>query len=401
MVNQREELVIMNFLGLNRSRPQVTPLLPRFDNRGDLGNTSQAAARGSMGHHVADAFTRGNDSRAQAKATGRGDNGWGWTGFQSSEWDRNLRGGAGIKLHDYSAKNSFYENKYSNQLDVAQPKSDPKPPEWGYNASLFSVGTKAWADLANVQGSTTLLGGVEAKGEAYALRLEGRGGASAGVDLKSGQVSAKASVGASAHLVGVKGSVSRQLGSDANNITLKANTHAYVGADADAHVEAILDPAKGTAKLGIGVDAFAGAKARAAFRPSINLGGQHIADVGVKGEAWAGIGAKAKATAGVEDGVFTVKAELGAALGVGASVGFDVSVDVVGTAKAIEKGVDEAVDAVGDVVEDVAEVVSEAAGDAVDAVQDAASDVADAASGMANNAKKAAKSAWKSVKSWF
>jgi hypothetical protein len=395
-----------NTIGTNFSSPQVTPVLPTFD-RSLPGAIDFEMIGGVSGRELADAYSGLSDRAALAKVTGK-EASVGWTGFQGAEWDRNLRGGASLKLHDYSNKQSLYENKYSNRLDAAQPQSAPKPPEWGYNASLFSVGTKATADFINAQASAELAGGVKVKGEAYALRIEGRAGASAGIDLKNLTLSTTASVGASAHLAGVKGSASRQVGSDDNNVTLKANVHAYVGADADARVGLTFDPAQGTAMIGIGAEAFAGAKARASFRPSINLAGQHIADVGVKAEAWAGVGAKATADVGMEKGVFTVKAELGAALGVGASLGFDVSVDVVGTARAVRTGVGSAVDAVEDVAEavsdaagDAVDAVQDAAGDAVDAVQDAASDVMDAASDVAGDAKEAATSAWRSVKRWF
>lgn len=128
---------------------------------------------------------------------------------------------------------------------------------------------------------------------------------------------------------------------------------AEVGGSAEASVEASVsgDASIGKDGLHAGVEAFAGARARADLSASVaGVGGT----AGVEG--WAGVGAEADVTVGKgPDGKFHIGGELGAGLGLGGKVDFDVTVDP---------------GAVVDAVGDAGGAVLDAGSDAVDAVAD-------------------------------
>ncbi len=122
-----------------------------------------------------------------------------------------------------------------------------------------------------------------------------------------------------------------------------------------------------TVKLRAGVEAFAGAKVSAEGRVDTQYGG-----VGVRGEAMAGVGVKANVNAGIENGRFKAKVELGAALGIGGSVGFDVDVNYEQIGKK-----------------------------AVDLGRSAVNTVVSGASAAVDGAKNLVSSGWNTVSGWF
>lgn len=152
-------------------------------------------------------------------------------------------------------------------------------------------------------------------------------------------------------------------------VNLSGRAKGTVGVEGTANGRLAIDlfGRRPTVKLAAGVEAFAGAKVSAEGRVDTQYGG-----AGVRGEAMAGIGVKAKVNAGLENGRFKAKVELGAALGIGGSVGFDVDVNYEKIGKK-----------------------------AADLGRSAVSTVTSGASAAVDGAKHLASSGWSTVSGWF
>ena len=96
----------------------------------------------------------------------------------------------------------------------------------------------------------------------------------------------------------------------------------------------ILQPRGGTAKIGLGGDVFAGAKATASFRTEGRALGERFGSASLGVEGYAGACAKAKAELGFDEGCLKASAELGVGLGLGAGLKVEVDVDVAGVGRA-------------------------------------------------------------------
>ncbi|MFH1810760.1 MAG: LysM peptidoglycan-binding domain-containing protein [Pseudomonadota bacterium] len=198
--------------------------------------------------------------------------------------------------------------------------------------------------------------------EVHALAAQGKAGVAATVDLKEGVVRAGGVAEVQADLVGVSGRA--QVGSVSSvKGAAYAQGEAHVGARAGVGGGVEIDPRHGTAKVAVGVEAFAGAEVRG----SVGYQNRYVgASVEARGQA--GIGGVARAEIGFDKGTFKAQADLGACIGLGGRVRVDVQVNV------------------GAMYED---------GKA--AVKEAASYVADKAAA----AKSSLASGWNTVKSWF
>jgi len=325
-----------------------------------------------------------------------------WNTFS---WGRGPRAGAGRDVWKGKTEREFGNRAREWGQASTQGTEDKDKAwhdDWSANATLLNVGVGARANLAEAEAQVDLPGGISGNGTVYAGGLEGMAGATVGVNLKNADINAGAFAKAGAHLVGARGSIGGEWGDDQQAIGAKLLGKAFVGTEAGANAGVTLNPRTGTAKIAAGVDAFAGAKASATFRPSVRLMGEDISShSGITGEVYAGIGAKAKADIGFDEGRFRANVEIGAALGVGAGVKLAVDVNVVGVARAAGK----AANAAGQAVADGARYAADRAIEAGNYVGEKASQAADAVSDVAgaayDGAKDGVKSAFKSVKSFF
>lgn len=327
-----------------------------------------------------------------------------WNTFS---WGRGSRGGAGRDIWKGKTERDFgtrgKEWGVTESGAAGEEDKDKKwHDDWSANATLYNVGVGARTNLAEAKGEVELPGGIKGKGSVYAGGLEAMAGGNVGVDLKSGDVNVGGFAKTGAHLVGARGSIGGEWGSDQHAVGTKLLGRAFVGSELGANAGVTLNPRNGTAKLGAGLDAFAGAKASATLRPNIRFMGEDISSYsGVTGEVYAGIGAKAKGDIGFEKGRFKASVELGAALGVGAGVKLNLDVNVVGTARAAYKAGAVAVDKATEAGRYVADKAVEAGSYVADKASQAAGAVADVASAGYDAAKEGTKSAFKSVKRFF
>ncbi len=325
-----------------------------------------------------------------------------WNTFS---WGRGSRAGAGRDIWKGKTEREF-GNRTREWGQAATESTDDKDKrwhdDWSANATLLNVGAGARTNLAEASAEVELPGGIAGSGNVYAGGLEGIAGANVGVDLKNGDVNAGAFAKGGAHLVGARGSIGGEWGSDQHAVGAKLLGRAFVGSEVGANAGVTLNPRSGTAKIGAGVDAFAGAKASATFRPSVRLLGEDISThSGITGEVYAGLGAKAKGDIGFENGRFRANVEVGAALGVGAGVKLAVDVNVVGVARAAGKAASQAGQVVADGARHVADRAVEAGNYVAGKAQDAAAAVGDVAGAAYDGAKDGVKSAFKSVKGFF
>lgn len=310
----------------------------------------------------------------------------------SGGWSRGPRAGVSRSLKSGKSERSLVSRGREFGKTTEAPNAGAAEPQqgrfkdWSASATVFSAGRIETATLAKKSGSANIAG-VQMSGDVHAGQARGMATADAGVDLKSGAVSGTAALRGELHAVGVEGSASRHLvGNDDTNLGAMAWGKAYVGAEAGGAVGVRLSPKDGTAKVSAGVDAFAGAKAVAVLRPSVKIAGEEISSFsGVSVEGYAGVGVKANAEAGLENGRFKAKVELGAALGIGGGVGVNVDVNLVGVANVAQKGVRAGVDV---------------AKDAGRAVADQASAVGNAAASGLNSAGNAISGAFKKARWW-
>jgi hypothetical protein len=147
--------------------------------------------------------------------------------------------------------------------------------------------------------------------------LAGRAGASAmaGANLRQGRVSAQAGAEVAADVVG--GSVEGQWG------RAGSLQGALVGDRAGANGGLDIDPRRGTATLGVGAEAFAGAEVSGSVAYQ-----NRYAGVGVEARGQAGAGVAAHAELGLTQGRLRARADLGACLGLGGRVTVNVDVNV-------------------------------------------------------------------------
>lgn len=306
------------------------------------------------------------------------------------DWARGPRTGASRDLFKKEgAKSLGAREKEFTGRQIGKARVDGEPAaadgrfkDWSANSTLFSAGTGGHKTWKSASGETELPGGVKAQGEVHAGKLWGYGMASAEVDLKNAEVKVGVAGKVEARAIGAEGSLTtKTLGNDkVASISGSAYGKAYVGADVAGDAGLRINPKEGTAMVGAGVEAFAGAKAMAFARPSIKIAGEDISTFSsVSAEAYAGIGFKAKAEAGIEKGRLKAKFELGAALGVGVGVGVNIDINLVGVAKVGKK----AAVAVADKAKAVYASGSEAVTSAVD------------------NAQSKVAGAFDSVKSWW
>lgn len=315
----------------------------------------------------------------------------------SFEWARGPRTGAGKSLVDAKKSRDLASKTIERgaaTMDAAPtdaaPAEESKSPfkDWSANATVFAAGTGGHVSWKKAEGEKQLGGGVKANGEVHAGQLWGVATAEAGVDLKKLEGKAVASATGQAHLVGVEGAIKKEIGNgDVVGSELTAFGKAFVGAEAKAEVGVTVNPKEGTAKVGVGGEAFAGAKAVAFLRPSLKVAGEDISSFsGVTAEAYAGIGVKARVEGGIEKGRLKAKVELGAALGVGLGVGVNIDVNLVGVAKVGKKA---------------AAAVADGAMTAGRAVADGAQQAASAVASGAKSVGNAVSGAFRSVGSWF
>ncbi|MBF94633.1 MAG: hypothetical protein CMH58_05665 [Myxococcales bacterium] len=325
--------------------------------------------------------------------------------WNSFNWGRATRTVAGRDLWQGKTERDLgSRTREWGQATTGAQEEKPKSwqDDWSANATLLNVGAGARSYLAELNGDVEIPGGISGSGNVYAGGLEAITGANVGIDLKNGDVTAGGFAKAGAHLVGARGSIGGEWGTDQQAVGAKLLGNAFVGAEAGANAGVTLNPRSGTAKIGAGVDAFAGAKASATFRPNLRLMGEDISThSGITGEVYAGVGAKAKADIGFDEGRFKANVEIGAALGVGAGVKLSVDVNVVGVAKAAGKAATQASEAVVDGARQIADQATEVGGYVADRAQDAVTAVGDVTSAAYDGAKDGVKSAFKSVKSFF
>lgn len=214
-------------------------------------------------------------------------------------------------------------------------------------ATLAQTGKGIEDEVAKVSTSRRLGENGEIGAEAYALRGRAEYSAAAGVDLKNKQIVGDLSGRVEGKVAGATASAaSGQYGNDKIHGETSVNGEVFVGAEATGHARVAIDR-KGVTASG-GVDAFAGAKARADVHQSVGLMGEDIGSVGGRGEVYAGVGAKANGSVGFRDGRLKVSGELGAALGVGAGVALNVDIDVKGALNAGKNAANAAGDAITD-----------------------------------------------------
>jgi len=264
------------------------------------------------------------------------------------DWARGPRTGASRDLFKKEGSKSLFSKsgeRTGRQLGKARVDGDPAAADgrfkdWSANSTLFSAGVGGHKTWKSVGGETELPGGVKAKGEVHAGKLWGYGMASAAVDLKTAEVTAGVAGKVEARALGAEGSLATKTLGDDKVVSIKGSAFgkAYVGADLAGDAGLRVNAKEGTAVVGAGVEAFAGAKAAVFARPTLTIAGENISSYsGVSAEAYAGIGFKAKAEAGIEKGRLKAKFELGAALGVGVGVGVSIDINLVGVAKVGKK----------------------------------------------------------------
>ena len=157
-----------------------------------------------------------------------------------------------------------------------------------------------------------------ASGEVSVLSASVAGSGS--IDISGGRLTAVGHVEASATLVEASGEIHAKLGP----ATVDASGYAYVGAKASADGALYLDPAHGVYAAKVQAKAFAGATAEANAQGS--LGDVASGEIGVG--VWAGVGARVNLEAGIKDGEFKFKLDLGAAIGVGFNIKIGFSINL-------------------------------------------------------------------------
>lgn len=202
------------------------------------------------------------------------------------------------------------------------------------SATLFNVGREGRMAWREVRGETKLAGGFQAAGRATAGGLQGSAGLRGDLNLLNGEAELKAMAAARAEALAIEGSLSRVIGTKSTGITPSLNGSAAILAEGTAEAALVLQPRQGTAKIGLGGDVFAGAKASASFRNEVRGFGERFGSGTIGVEGYAGACAKAKAELGFDEGCLKAKAELGVGLGLGAGIKVEVDVDVVGVGKA-------------------------------------------------------------------
>lgn len=165
------------------------------------------------------------------------------------------------------------------------------------------------------------------------------------VSFEGGALKAAADVRATATLLHAQGHAKVGKG----DYNLEASGEAYVGAQAKAHGELTIDPAKGIYAAKIGGDAFVGA--RAGVEANANLG--KFGSVGGRAEAWAGAGVAFNAELGIKNGRLKARLDIGAALGVGFKLGFNVDIDLKGIKDTVKKVIEKPVEIVKDVAKGI------------------------------------------------
>jgi hypothetical protein len=158
--------------------------------------------------------------------------------------------------------------------------------------------------------------------QAQALAVAGEAGAGATADLKNGQVHVGANAIGRADLVGVAGRA--QVGSTKSVAGAGfVEGEAHIGARAQGNIGATLDARNGTAKVGAGVEGFAGGEIRGTGGFENRYGG-----LSVTARGQAGIGGAAGVEGGLDKGRVKGRADLGATLGLGGRVTVDANVNV-------------------------------------------------------------------------
>jgi len=255
------------------------------------------------------------------------------------------------------AKSGLKEAGNSVGINVFDPEKSKFEKDW----DATSIKTK------RVDAATVDKQGFDTGYRVLAAYADGSGQVRIG---KSTNIEGKIEAGA----VLAQGTIEGKQKLGAVDLTGKAEATVGITGTASGQVRFDLFSAKPAVKVKAGVDAFVGAKVSAEGRI-----GNDYAGVGVKGEAMAGLGVKAKVDAGIENGKFKAKVELGAALGIGGSLSFSVDVNY-------QKAVDSVVGT---------------GKKAITTLSNAASTVGKTASNLASGAGNLAKSGWKAVSSWF
>lgn len=245
-----------------------------------------------------------------------------------------LRSGGGA-AHNWRPSN---RGRWTYSSDGKEVAEDPRTT---VNATLFNVGVAGNMAWREASGTADLAGGFKTKGRASVGRVEGEAGLRGDYNFHNAEAELKAYAGTRVEVIGLEGSIARPIGSKDNGITPSLYGRAAVLGEAKAEAGLAFNPRAGTAKLGLGAEAFAGAKAEASLRNESRFLGERLGSSSVGVEGYAGAGAKAKADLGFDEGKFRVTGEVGVALGLGAGVKLEVEVDVIGVGKAGYKAANE------------------------------------------------------------
>lgn len=222
-------------------------------------------------------------------------------------WNSKKTGGADVGSVDTSTE-------AANSGESAGPEIEIARGEVGVSKSLHAeVSGRTQSDVGEAEGYARA--GLNAFAGAKGHVVANRDGAEA-VGQAAAGATASAEAGGSAKLAGGLAATS-------------GNAKAEVGAGGVVSAKVAVSPLPPKAIVTVGGDSFAGA--RAGFEAKAGVAGLNV---GVRGEAMAGVGAKAEFSAGLEDGKF----KFGFGLGVSCGVGFFLRIDFEIDLKPVAKG---------------------------------------------------------------
>lgn len=211
------------------------------------------------------------------------------------------------------------KNKQPDLRDrISQKTPDIIENNASVKAKLYQVEGTAW-DASAVNWDPL------AKNENHSLSVraigsEAKGSAQAEVDLKNGKFEVGANGSVSAYLLNAEYRY--------ENGPVSAGASVFVGAEADAQVNAYLDWRKGTVGAEMGGEAFAGGK----IEGDVALGRDGVGTAKVNGGVTYGIGAEFSAEMKFDGGKVKVDYDIGATLGLGVDLGFEAEIDIQGMA---------------------------------------------------------------------
>lgn len=291
--------------------------------------------------------------------------------WQGISWTVPLDDAGGLPPAPPELQTSTVDRFPAQLPGLGAPSSPPAPP--GPAPDAHGVSFRALLERVSTS-VRTQAGGLSASGQASA-EAHAEGGAQVRLGRGTASVDAEVRLGVSASVQGQLSGAGFTLQGEARaSAELLARARAYasagpqgVAAGASAEVRASL-MAQGRAELQLAgglvsgrasgsAEAGAGAHATASvglsvhpLEASVHLEGGAFAgtragfsaqggalgfQVGVHGEAWAGVGVQAELSVGLHDGKFTFSLGLGVALGVGGFLRIDLEIDFAAIGKAI------------------------------------------------------------------